>query len=173
MWQFTSLKPVLFSIQQIKLVAECYIQWVFVIRAFIWYYKWIFLSKTGNICRITLSLCDILGYRSRVVEQLTEIWFRLDWWTGINVSDIFAVSIFRVNLVRPPSRRRLHVSMKHWYSGMYINLQSIKRHNIAIFTFLCAPFLHLYEEVVSEAKSESRRWTDCRIVERHPVSGKK
>jgi hypothetical protein len=63
--------------------------------------------------------------------------------------------------------------MKHWYSGMYINLQGIIRHNIATFTFLLAPFLFLYEEVVSEAKSEIRRWADCRIVERHPVSDKK
>jgi hypothetical protein len=59
--------------------------------------------------------------------------------------------------------------MKHWYSGTYINLQGIKTHNIEIFTFLCAPFLLLYEKVVSEARSESRRWADCRIVERLPV----
>jgi len=59
--------------------------------------------------------------------------------------------------------------MKHWYSGMYINLQGIVTHNIAIFTFLCAPLLLLYEEVESEAKLASRHGADCRIVERHPV----
>jgi len=48
------------------------------------------------------------------------------------------------------------VSMKHWYSGMHINLQGIITHNIAIFPFLCTPFLLLYKQVVSEAKSESR-----------------
>ena len=50
----------------------------------------------------------------------------------------------------------------HQYIGIITN-------NIAIFTFLCAPFLLLYEEVVSEAKLESRRWADCRNVERLPV----
>ena len=56
---------------------------------------------------------------------------------------------------------------------MYINLQGIIAHNIKIFTFLYAPLLLLYEEVESEAKSASRRWADCRIVERHPVWDKK
>ena len=128
---------------------------------------------TGYMCRITLSLCEISGYRSRVDEQLTEICFRLGWCTGVNVSENFVFPIFRVNPVRPLSKWRFHISVKHWYSGMYINLQGIIRHNIAIFTFLLAPFLLPYEEVVSEAKSGSRRWADCRIVESHPVSDKK
>ena len=62
--------------------------------------------------------------------QVTEIWFRLDWCTGINVSENVAVFIFRVASLRPPSRWGLHVSMKHWYSGMYINLQGLLQYSL-------------------------------------------
>jgi hypothetical protein len=59
--------------------------------------------------------------------------------------------------------------MQHRYLGLYINLQGTITHEIAIFTFLRAQFLLLYNEVVSEAKQERRRWADFRIVLRHPV----
>jgi hypothetical protein len=97
------------------------------------------------------------------------MWFPIDWHISINVSENFAVSSSRVTPVGPPSRGRFHFSMKHRYLGLCINLQGMIMHEIAIFTFLCAPFLLLYKEVVSEAQQERSRRAGCRTILRHPV----